>query len=75
MPIKKRTSLPPPPKPKVPDKYRLPGKPLENIVKALDKKASDAAWVGDETEAARCEALALVYRARIEAGELYEVDH
>lgn len=78
MPIKKRTTLPPPPPTRTrqsgSDPYKLPGRPIGELLREFDRKASDAAWVGDDEEAKRCQQIADGYRARLEAGELYEVD-
>ena len=78
MPIKKRTTLPSPPPTKPhrvrTDPYKLPGRPLGELLSECNRKASDAAWAGDEKEAAKYTRQANDYRARIDAGELYEVD-
>lgn len=71
MPIKKRKSLPPPQLAN--DPYKLPGRPLEELLREFDRKASDAAWEGDYAESRRLQSIADEYRARIKAGELYEV--
>lgn len=78
MPIRKRTTLPPPPptskRTVKTDPYKLPGRPLGELLQECNRMASDAAWAGDNETADKMTALADQYRARIEAGELYEVD-
>lgn len=76
MPIKKRKTLPPINVQRSRDvPFRIPGVPLEQLLKQADKDASDAAWDGDWVAAARYTKQADEYRARIAAGELYEVSH
>ena len=73
MPIKKRTSLPLPPTRKI-EPYKLPGKPLSEVLRHYDREASDAAWSGATEKAERYTARANDVRNRLQAGELYEVD-
>lgn len=77
MPITKRRNLPQPPARRIPksEQYRIPGTPLETLVKDYDRKASDAEWGGNIEEANRLQSIANEYRKRIADGELYEVDH
>ena len=77
MPITKRRHLPPPPPMRTRVKaepFREPGRPLGDLVREYDRKASDASWAGDIGEADRYTALANDCRNRLQAGELYEVD-
>jgi hypothetical protein len=80
MPIKKRTSLPPKPfvkhrRPSTVEPYKLPGRPLTEILRELDRKVSDLEWEQtDHASAIDYKRQADDIRKRIEAGELYEVD-
>lgn len=77
MPIIKRTKLPVPPKPrpKSDDEFKLPGRPLEDLLKEARLRQSDAEWVEDYETASIAVEQAEDYERRIAAGELYEVDH
>lgn len=75
MPIIKRTTLPPVVLRQPGDfPFRKPGRPLAEVYKELRRKASDAAWGGDEAEGKRLDEQADEVKRRIEDGELYEVD-
>mgnify|MGYP006275807317 CR=1 FL=1 len=77
MPIKRRKNMPVPKKRvKTPDDLpRSPGVPIERLVKEYDQRASDAHWEGDHEEGDRLQSIADNYRKRLEAGEVWEVDH
>jgi hypothetical protein len=76
MPIKKRTNVP-----KVPSQpHPSHGKPnhdnlipLEYVLKEHNRKASDAAWDGDEDMAVFHEEQAAEIRQRIAEGEVWEI--
>lgn len=53
---------------------RLPGKPLSDLLKEYRIAASDADWVGNHTLAREYDDKIRAVQARIDAGELYEVD-
>lgn len=74
MPIVKRSSVPSP-LPAQQSDFRLPGRPLYELLRETRKQASDAHWEGNHKEGARLDLEANQIAARIEAGELYEVDH
>ena len=55
--------------------FRYPGRPLHELVKEYDQRASDEAWEGNTKEADRLQSIANEYRERLANGELYEVGH
>ena len=72
MPIVRRTSLPPPTPARDPE-FRLPGRPLYEVLAEKKREASDLAWSGKTAEADKVEAEITEIRKRLDAGELYEV--
>lgn len=77
MPIIKRsnlTLLPVEPKPTRDTSFRVPGRPLSDILAEVSRKASDAAWAGDVATADKLEQEANSIRKRLADGELYEID-
>lgn len=53
---------------------RPPGRPLSDILKELRVQASDADWTGRHAEARELDQRIEQIKARLDAGELYEVD-